>query len=63
MEGMQSVAQVTSWLVMGQGLFLLIHVLGIACFAYIVAKRLVPLLRGERDFRFDRPLDHGWEGS
>ena len=55
MQGMQSVAQVTSWLVMGQGLFLLIHVLGIACFAYIVAQRLVPLIRGERDFRFDQP--------
>jgi Fe-S oxidoreductase len=54
-QGMQSVAQVTSWLVMGQGLFLLIHVLGIACFAYIVAQRLVPLIRGERDFRFDQP--------
>ena len=52
---MQSVAQVTSWLAMGQGLFLLIHVLGIACFAYIVARRLVPLIRGERDFRFDQP--------
>jgi Fe-S oxidoreductase len=37
-------------------LFLLIDVLGVACFSYIVAKRLVPLLRAERDFRFDRPL-------
>ena len=55
MQGLQSVAQVTSWLMMGQGLFLLIHVLGIACFAYIVAQRLVPLIRGERDFRFDQP--------
>ena len=34
---------------------LLIQVIGIACFAYIVAKRLVPLIRAERDFRFDRP--------
>jgi Fe-S oxidoreductase len=54
-QGLQSVAQVTSWLVTGQGLFLLIHVLGIACFFYIVAQRLVPLVRGERDFRFDQP--------
>ena len=38
-EGIQSAAQVTSWLVPGQTLFLLIHVLGVACFAYIVAKR------------------------
>ncbi len=34
----------------------LIQVLGLACFAYIVIKRLAPLARGERDFRFDRPL-------
>src|SRR5271167_2003593 len=45
----------TSWLVTGRVLFLLIHLLGVACFSYIVAQRLVPLIRGERDFRFDRP--------
>jgi Fe-S oxidoreductase len=55
-EGIQSAAQVTSWLVTGRILFLLIHLLGVACFSYIVAKRLVPLIRGERDFRFDRPF-------
>ena len=55
-EGMQSVSQVTSWLVAGRTLFLGIHILGVACFACIVAKRLVPLLRAERDFRFDKPL-------
>jgi len=53
---MQSAAQVTSFLVTGRALFLLIHILGVACFSYIVAKRLVPLIRGERDLRFDRPL-------
>jgi Fe-S oxidoreductase len=52
----QPVAQVTSWLVTGRILFLTIHVLGVLCFFYIVAMRMVPLLRGERDFRFDRPL-------
>src|SRR5208283_4622534 len=36
-------------------LFLIINLLGLACFAYIVTKRLTPLIRGERDFRFDRP--------
>ena len=46
----------TSWLVAGQTLFLTIHLLGVLCFAYIVAKRLVPLIRGQRDFRFDQPL-------
>jgi Fe-S oxidoreductase len=54
-EGTQFVPQVTSWLVAGRTLFLVIHILGIACFAYIVARRLVPLLRAERDLRFDRP--------
>ncbi len=39
----------------GSILFPLIHLLGLACFAYIVARRLVPLVRGERDSRFDRP--------
>jgi len=34
---------------------LITHVVGLACFSYIVAKRLTPLLGGERDFRFDRP--------
>ena len=56
MVGPESAAQLTSWLVPGRNLFLSIHVLGIVCFAYIVTKRLIPLLRGERDFRFDRPF-------
>jgi Fe-S oxidoreductase len=55
-EGMQSISQLTSWLVAGRTLFLLIHILGVVCFAYIVAKRLVPLFRGQRDLRFDQPL-------
>jgi hypothetical protein len=54
-EGIQSAAQVASWLVTGRILFLTIHLLGVVCFSYIVAKRLVPLIRGERDFRFARP--------
>ena len=49
LQGVQSEAQVTSWLIQAQLLVLSIHVLGIACFAYIVAKRLVPLMRAERD--------------
>ncbi len=55
MAGIESAAQVTSWLVTGRILFLLIHFLGVACFSYIVAKRLVPLVRAERDLRFDHP--------
>lgn len=56
MEGMIQASELTSWLDSGRTLFLIIHFLGIACFAYIVAKRLVPLRRAQRDLRFDRPL-------
>ncbi len=56
MEGIQLAAQVTPWLASGRTLFLIIHLLGIVSFAYIVARRLVPLLRAERDLRFDQPL-------
>ncbi len=56
MVGSYFPAQVTDWLLPGRNLFLAIHVLGVAFFAYIVARRLVPLLRAERDPRFDRPL-------
>ena len=55
MVGIQPTAQVTSWLVTGRILFLTIHLLGVLCFFYIVAMRMVPLIRGERDFRFDQP--------
>ena len=56
LEGIHSQGQATQWLILGRILFFLIHALGIACFSFIVAKRLAPLLRGQRDFRFDRPL-------
>jgi len=53
--GTQSAAQLTSWLIPGQTLFLTIHLLGVVGFSYIVARRLVPLVRANRDFRFDQP--------
>jgi Fe-S oxidoreductase len=53
--GIEPVTQVASQLSAGRDLFSLIHILGIACFAYIVARRLVPLARAERDLRFDHP--------
>jgi len=56
-EGIQSVPQVASTLIQARVLFLIIHILGVICFGYIVARRLAPLFRAERDFRFDRP----WE--
>ena len=62
MVGPESTAQLMSWLVSGRTLFLSIHLLGIVGFSYIVARRLVPLLRGERDFRFDRPLSATGKG-
>jgi Fe-S oxidoreductase len=54
--GTHSPEQLTNWLIPAQTLFLVIHLLGLSCFAFIVAKRLAPLLQGEKDFRFDRPL-------
>jgi len=47
---------VVNWLVPGRELFLALHVLGVSCFFYIVARRLVPLVRAQRDPRFDHPL-------
>ncbi len=52
----QAASQLESALVQGRVLFLVIHLLGVGGFSYIVAKRLAPLVRGERDFRFDHPL-------
>ena len=54
-EGIDSIAGATYWLIHGRELFLFLHLLGLTCFAYIVARRLAPLLRAQRDFRFDRP--------
>jgi len=51
-----SPGQVTEWLSMGRALFLVIHAAGVALFCFVVTKRVAPLLRAERDFRFDRPL-------
>ena len=56
MESIDSIAQAMFWLIPGRTLFLCLHLLGLACFAFILARRLVPLLRAQRDFRFDRPL-------
>ena len=56
MVDIQSASQMTSWLVAGRTLFLTVHLLGVLLFAYIVTMRLVPLLRAQRDFRFDQPL-------
>jgi Fe-S oxidoreductase len=54
-DGIHSPAQATYWIIPGSALFALINVLGLACFAYIVFKRVAPLLRANRDVRWDRP--------
>ena len=36
-------------------LTLLIQIVGLACFAYIVYKRVLPMVHAKRDFRLDRP--------
>ncbi len=51
-----SSVQLSSWLLPSRIIFVLIQVLGLAGFAYIVVRRLKPMLGAERDSRFDRPL-------
>jgi Fe-S oxidoreductase len=57
LEAIPSPAQATYWFVSGSTLFWTIHILGLGCFAYIVAKRLTPLVQAEKDFRLDRPTE------
>src|SRR5690242_21685164 len=40
----------------GRELILLLHLIGLACFGWIVMRRLQPLLAARPDPRFDRPL-------
>jgi len=56
LDSIPSAAQAAYWSIPGPVLFSVIAFIGLACFAFIVAKRLTPLIRGERDIRFDRPL-------
>lgn len=56
MEALQFTPQVLSSLSQGYDLFILIHALGVVAFGYIVARRLIPLVRAQRDVRFDHPL-------
>jgi len=57
LEAIPSPAQATYWFVSGSTLFWTMHILGLGCFAYIVTKRLTPLVQAEKDFRLDRPTD------
>jgi Fe-S oxidoreductase len=55
LDNIPSAAQATYGPIPGPVLFALIALIGLVCFAYIVTRRLSPLLRAERDVRFDRP--------
>ena len=55
LAGLQSPAETTFWFIQGRTLFLIIPILGTALFAYIVTRRLTPLLRAQRDLRFNNP--------
>ncbi len=43
------------WMGQAPAAILLLQLLGLACFAYIVAKRVAPLIRAQSDVRLDRP--------
>src|SRR5271165_1741570 len=43
------------WMGQAPVIILVLQIVGLACFAYIVAKRVAPLVRAERDLRLDRP--------
>jgi Fe-S oxidoreductase len=53
-EVIDSPAQATYWVFQGRVLFSIIPLVGIACFAYLMARRVAPLLRSAPDFRFDQ---------
>ena len=55
LPGLHCSAQAMPWAMPTQNLFLILQLLGLMCFGYIVAKRLVPLFRAAPDFRLDRP--------
>jgi len=52
---MDSIAHATFWFVSGRTLFACLHLLGLACFVFIAARRLQPLRAAQRDLRFDHP--------
>ncbi len=54
--GILSPAQATYWFVHGRTLYIALHAIGVLCFAFIVARRLQPMLVAQRDLRLDHPL-------
>jgi Fe-S oxidoreductase len=53
-EALVPPAEANYWFVQGRLLFQIITLVGLACFAWIMARRLAPLARAQRDPRFDR---------
>src|SRR5690348_2307860 len=51
-----SPAEAIYWGIHGSTLFTIVPLTGLVCFAYIIARRMVPLVRGQSDVRFDRPF-------
>jgi Fe-S oxidoreductase len=47
--------QVFAWQAHLPFIVLVMQIVGLACFFYIAARRVAPLMRAERDLRFDRP--------
>ena len=56
MQGILLLARAPNSFTLARVAILIVDLLGVAWFSYIVAKRVAPLRRGERDFRFDRPF-------
>jgi len=55
-EGTQAYGHLMVFGISAPILILILQLLGLACFSYIVYKRVAPLLRGQRDERLDRPV-------
>lgn len=55
MLGVPSPSEAVYGIVAGRVLFLIIPILGTGLFAYIIARRLAPMLQSAPDFRLDRP--------
>ena len=53
----QSPAEATYWFVHGRILLSIIPLVALAFFSFAIAQRLRPLLRAQKDFRFDRPIE------